>query len=117
MNDRKNEVIKYEGHHSSELYRSVVNAIMRANWKEMQEGRKMREVLRELFAEDWEEAEAKGRKLGREEGREEGMRVMAETLSELGLDYMSIKKQFIEKFSLTEDMCRIYLEKFLKTAD
>jgi flagellar biosynthesis/type III secretory pathway protein FliH len=68
--------------HASEIAkRSADNSrktIMRANWQELKEERKMCEALRELFADDLresrEEGIMEGRNVGKREGKLEGKR-------------------------------------------
>lgn len=58
----------YEKNKNSKLYQALADTIMRANWKEVKEERKMCEALKELFADDLRESELKGRNAGRIEG-------------------------------------------------
>lgn len=58
----------YEKNKNSKLYQALADTIMRANWKEVKEERKMCEALRELFADDLRESELKGRNAGKIEG-------------------------------------------------
>lgn len=59
----------YEKNKNSKLYQSLADTIMRANWKEVKEERKMCEALKELFADDLRESELKGRNAGKIEGK------------------------------------------------
>ncbi len=52
---------KYEKYKNSKLYQAVADAIMRANWKEVEEERNMCEALRELFADDLEQSRKEGK--------------------------------------------------------
>ena len=58
----------YEENKNSKLYQALADTIMRANWKEVKEERKMCEALKELFADDLRESELKGRNAGKIEG-------------------------------------------------
>ena len=58
----------YEKNKNSKLYQALADTIMRANWKEVKEERKMCEALKELFADDLRESELKGRSAGKIEG-------------------------------------------------
>ena len=58
----------YEKNKNSKLYQALADTIMRANWKEVKEERKMCEALKELFADDLRESELKGRNAGKIEG-------------------------------------------------
>lgn len=55
----------YEKNKNSKLYQALADTIMRANWKEVKEERKMCEALKELFADDLRESELKGRNAGK----------------------------------------------------
>lgn len=59
----------YEKNKNSKLYQALADTIMRANWKEVKEERKMCEALKELFADDLRESELKGRNAGKIEGK------------------------------------------------
>lgn len=58
----------YEKNKNSKLYQALADTIMRANWEEVKEERKMCEALKELFADDLRESELKGRNAGKIEG-------------------------------------------------
>ena len=57
---------------NSKLYQALADTIMRANWKELKEERKMCEALRELFADDLRESREEGVLEGRNAGKIEG---------------------------------------------
>lgn len=56
----RNFIERYGKNKHSKLYLALADTIMRANWEEMKEDRKMCEALRELFADDLRESELKG---------------------------------------------------------
>ena len=56
----RNFIERYGENKNSKLYQALADTIMRANWEEMKEARKMCEALRELFADDLRESELKG---------------------------------------------------------
>jgi len=60
----RNFIEQYGKKKNSKLYQALADTIMRANWKELKEERKMCEALRDLFADDLRKS--------REEGRIEG---------------------------------------------
>lgn len=62
-------VLSKEKNKNSKLYQALADTIMRANWKEVKEERKMCEALKELFADDLRESELKGRNAGKIEGK------------------------------------------------
>ena len=74
----RNFIEKYGENKNSKLYQALADTIMRANWQELKEERKMCEALRELFADDLresrEEGIMEGRNVGKREGKLEGKR-------------------------------------------
>ena len=72
----RNFIEKYGENKNSKLYQALADTIMRANWQELKEERKMCEALRELFADDLresrEEGITEGRNVGKLEGKLEG---------------------------------------------
>ena len=73
----RNFIEKYGKNKNSKLYQALADTIMRANWQELKEERKMCEALRELFADDLresrEEGIMEGRNVGKLEGKLEGV--------------------------------------------
>ncbi|WP_343248636.1 3-isopropylmalate dehydrogenase [Diplocloster hominis] len=67
----------YRGMEKNPLYVAAMDLIVRANWKKYQEGRKMCEALRELFADELKERE----NMGIEQGKADSV---LELLGELG---------------------------------
>lgn len=59
---------RYEKKKQEPYYQAVMDLIMRANWEQMEEERKMCDAFRELFAEDFKRAEEEGLKRGLEQG-------------------------------------------------
>ena len=94
---RRYEQVKYKAYYSD-----VMNLIVRANQKQMEEEKNMCEALNELFAEELKEADLRGRKEGQEEGRNVGK---IEKLKELVQKKLA-KNQSIEKIAddLVEDV-------------
>ena len=68
----RNFIERYEEKKHFKLYQALADTIMRANWEEVKEERKMCEALKELFADDLRESELKGRNAGMIEGRSAG---------------------------------------------
>lgn len=64
---------RYEKKKQEPYYQAVMDLIMRANWEQMEEERKMCDAFRELFAEDFKRAEEEGLKSGMEQGLERGI--------------------------------------------
>ena len=99
-------VRRYEQVKHKAYYSDVMNLIVRANQKQMEEEKNMCEALNELFAEELKEADLRGRKEGRKEGQEEGRNVgKIEKLKELVQKKLA-KNQSIEKIAddLVEDV-------------
>ena len=63
---------QYGKNKNSKLYQALADTIMRANWNEVKEERKMCEALRELFADDLRESREEGITEGKIEGKIEG---------------------------------------------
>lgn len=95
-------VRRYEQVKHKAYYSDVMNLIVRANQKQMEEEKNMCEALNELFAEELKEADLRGRKEGRKEGRSVGQ---IEKLKELVQKKLA-KNQSIEKIAddLVEDV-------------
>ena len=68
----RNFIEKYGENKNSKLYQALADTIMRANWQELKEERKMCEALRELFADDLRESREEGIIEGRNVGKLEG---------------------------------------------
>ena len=68
----RNFIEKYGENKNSKLYQALADTIMRANWQELKEERKMCEALRELFADDLRESKEEGIMEGRNVGKREG---------------------------------------------
>ena len=95
-------VRRYEQVKHMAYYSDVMNLIVRANQKQMEEEKNMCEALNELIAEELKEADLRGRKEGRKEGRSVGQ---IEKLKELVQKKLA-KNQSIEKIAddLVEDV-------------
>ena len=103
-------VKRYEKNKNSQLYQTVMDAITRANWEQM-EGYKMCDALRELFADEfkeyarkgWEDGEKRGREVGEKRGREKGEKIGKEIGKEMMLIHqvcIKLKKgKFLEQIS------------------
>ena len=91
-------VRRYEQVKHKAYYSDVMNLIVRANQKQMEEEKNMCEALNELFAEELKEADLRGRKEGRSVG-------LIEKLKELVQKKLA-KNQSIEKIAddLVEDV-------------
>ena len=65
--------LAYKGKDKDPLYQAVMDLIIRANQEQYEEGKKMCEALRELFADELEEREERGMEKGLEKGIEKGI--------------------------------------------
>ena len=52
-----------------------MNLVTRANWKQMEEEKKMCDALNELFAEELKEADSRGRAAGIQLGKSQGIQL------------------------------------------
>ena len=66
-------VREYRKHENEELYKSVMNVIVRANNEKFEETKNMCEALRELFKDELEEGITKARLEGMNEGISQGL--------------------------------------------
>lgn len=55
----------YESHKTSQLYKALMDTILRANWEEVEVEKKMCDALRELFADELAESREKGLQTGK----------------------------------------------------
>ena len=62
---------QYEKNRDSKLFQALADTVMRANWKEEEEGN-MSDVIKEIFADQFHKCEAEARAQGEAEGRAEG---------------------------------------------
>lgn len=92
-------VSNYEKNRHSKDYSAVMNLIARANWKQMEEEKRMCDALNELFAEELKEADAHGRLAGKQQGGIEMCR-------KLGLSYDETLSQIKEEYQLTEEQAK-----------
>lgn len=97
-------VSNYEKNRHSKDYSAVMNLIARANWKQMEEEKRMCDALNELFAEELKEADAHGRLAGKQQGGIEMCR-------KLGLSYDETLSQIKEEYQLTEEQAKEIMDK------
>lgn len=111
------ELIKrYEPQKSSHYHQAVMDLIVRANRKQMEEERNMCEALRELFAEELKKAEDDAMKRGMQKGVQQGMRQgmqqgmqLTKTIFKLSLAGSSVKT-IAAKCNIPEQQVREILE-------
>ena len=87
---------EYGAHEHEELYKAVMDVIVRANKEKFKEVTNMCEALREIWAEDFEQARNEGIELGYVKG-------VIESGKELGASREKVFKLVQEKFSLTSE--------------
>lgn len=79
-----------------------MDVIVRANQKQYEEGRRMCEALKELFADELAERE------------EKGIQALIETCKELHLSPGQCLEKLVEKFQLSEADAGVYLNTYWK---
>lgn len=109
----------YENHKDDPLYRTVMDVIVRANWKKIEEVRtEMCDALVELM-EDYVEERLKseydkGMKNGRDKEREAGMKSLIYSLRNLGISRKETVLQLAEQYSLADESAEQYVKKYWK---
>lgn len=98
--------VEYVVHEHDELYKSMMNIIIRANREKFEEANKMCEALRELFADELESNMNKGIEIG----RSEGIRCMIESTKECGASWEKVFELVKEKFSSTNEQAEEYMK-------
>ena len=93
-------VSNYEKNRHSKDYSAVMNLIARANWKQMEEEKRMCDALNELFSEELREADFAGSTRG-------GITMC----KKLGLSYNETLSQIKEEYQLTEEQAREIMDK------
>ena len=101
---------EYKNNKNDPLYQAVMDVIVRANQKQYEEGRRMCEALKELFADELAERE----EMGIEKGIEKGIQALIETCKELHLSPGQCLEKLVEKFQLSEADAGIYLNTYWK---
>lgn len=89
-------VSNYAKNRHSKDYSAVMNLIARANWKQMEEEKRMCDALNELFAEELKEANSRG-----------GI----EMCKDLGLSYAETFSKIKERYQLTEEQAKEIMDK------
>lgn len=102
----------YEGKQKNPLYAAVMDLIIRANRKQYEEGKKMCEALRELFADELEQGVRHGVELGMEKGMEKGIQAMILDNMEEGVAAERICEKLQRRFELTPEKAREYVDKY-----
>ena len=87
---------EYGAHEHEELYKAVMDVIVRANKERFKEAKNMCEALKEIWAEDFEQARNEGMEIGYTKGT-------IETGKELGHSWDDVLALVQKKFSLTSE--------------
>ena len=112
-------VREYRKHENEELYKSVMNVIIRANNEKFEEAKNMCEALRELFKDELKEGYERGIAQGIERGIEQGiergieqgrLEGMIEACKSLGVSKDVVFNMVMEKFDLSCDEAENYME-------
>lgn len=98
----------YDGKQKNPMYAAVMDLIIRANKKQYEEGKKMCEALKELFADELEEK----LKLGVEIGKEQGIRALILDNFEEGIPVERICEKLQKRFELTQEKAGEYIRKY-----
>lgn len=106
----------YEANRHSNYHEAVMELIVRANWEQIKEERKMCDALRELFAEELKESEEFGMKKGMEAGIETGIKTgerqgikLAKTIFKLSAGGVSLS-DIARQCNISEKYVREILE-------
>lgn len=108
---------EYHKHRHNNLYRSVMNMIIRANEQKFEEEKNMCEAIIDLFRDEWdegmkkakEEAIQEGLRIGREQGIQQGIQGLIETCKSLGASKTVTRKMLMSKMSLKQTQAEEYL--------
>ena len=104
----------YQGKENSPMYSSAMDLIIHANWAVYEEGQKMCDALRELFAEELEENRREGVEIGKRQGIETGIQALIEFSQEMMTEQALVLTKLMEKFSLSQNAAELYLAKYWK---
>lgn len=109
---------EYRKNQKSELHRSVMNVIVRANKESFKEGNDMCEAIVELFQDEYDAGVKAAREAGLQQGIERGIELgiksLVESLQKLEMSRNTTKEEICEKFNLTEEKAISYMEKYWK---
>lgn len=109
---------KYSENKDDQLYRSVMDIIVRANKAKFEEAKEMCEALEELMEDEMREREKRGMEQGLEQGLERGLEQGFKALIQDNIEESVPKERILQKlvkrFGLTEEKAREYYGKFEK---
>lgn len=95
---------EYKKNSKSELHRSVMNVIVRANKDSFKEENAMCEAIVELFQDEYD--------AGIKAAKEDGIKVLIEFARKMKLEKSTTKEEVGEKFNLTEKQAQEYMDKY-----
>ena len=103
---------EYKKHKREELYKSIMNIIIRANKTVFKEERDMCEAILELFEDEVNIRTAKARNEGRLEERKEGVKSMINSCKALGASKEKVLELLVMNSKITQDEAMDYIEKY-----
>ena len=111
---------EYKKHRRNELYKSVMNIIIRANNKQFKEERNMCEAILELFQDEVDiqttKARNEGLMAGRNEGlavgRNENLHITIKACRDFGGTKEKVYDLLINDYKLTDEQAKEYLEQY-----
>ena len=111
---------EYKKHKREELYKSIMNIIIRANKTVFKEERDMCEAILELFEDEVNIRTAKARNEGKIEGklegrleeRKEGVKSMINSCKALGASKEKVLELLVMNSKITQDEAMDYIEKY-----
>ena len=99
---------EYKKHRRSELYKSVMNIIIRANNKQFKEERNMCEAILELFQDEVDIQTTKARN----EGLIENLKITIKACKDFGGTEEKVYSLLLNDYKLTEEQAKEYLEQY-----
>ena len=104
---------RYDSHKMSEMYKAVANAVLRANWIELEKEKNMCEALRELFKDELEDAGNNGRNEGKIE------KIISNVIKKMnkGKTIPVIAEELEEEVSIINKICDLMKAYHDKTAE
>ena len=117
-------IYEYEHHKDNELYRSVMDIIVRANKDKLEGGRGMCDAFFELDyvkkrmddykKEGISQGISQGITQGISQGLAKGIKPLVELCQEFGLSAGETRKRLADKFSITEEAAQAYMVQYWK---
>ena len=105
---------KYSENKDDQLYKSVMDIIVRANKSKFEEAKEVCEALEELMEDKLKEREERGIECGIEQGLEQGLDAFIQDNMEEHVSRERIIQKLMKRFKLTEEKAEQYYIKFGK---